>query len=248
LARVQDPDRDRQFRFIARQRRFFLCRGWPVLSVDAKKKELVGDFKNAGTCWRAEALEVLDHDFPSDALGRAIPYGLYDQGTDQGYLVVGASRETPAFGVAALRRWWLACGCWRYPGATRLLIEADCGGANGNRSWGWKAGLQRLADEFGLSITMAHYPPGASKWNRIEHRLFNRISQNWAGQPLVSYETVLKFIRATKTAGGWCCGAELDTTDYPAKQAVSAEQKSRIRIKRHRTLPKWNYTIHPRRK
>jgi len=247
-ARVHDPDRDRQFRFIARQRQYFLRRGWPVLSVDTKKKELVGDFKNTGTCWRAEPLEVLDHDFPSDAVGRAIPYGLYDQGADQGYLVVGTSRETPAFGAAAVRRWWLACGRRRYPGATRLLIEADCGGANGNRSWGWKAGLQRLADEFGLTITVAHYPPGASKWNRIEHRLFNRISANWAGQPLVSYETVLNFIRTTKTASGWCCEAELDTTEYPAKQAISEEQKRRIRIKRHRTLPKWNYTIYPRRK
>jgi hypothetical protein len=248
LARVQDPDRDRQFRFIARQRQYFLRRGWPALSVDAKKKELVGNFKNPGACWRAEALAVLDHDFPGDAVGRALPYGLYDQGADRGYVVVGTSRETPAFGAAAVRRWWLAYGRWAYPAAERLLIEADCGGANGYRSWGWRAGLQRLADELRLSITVAHYPPGASKWNRIEHRLFNRISRNWAGQPLVSYEAVLNFIRATRTASGWCCGVELDTTDYPAKQAISAEQKQRIRIKRHRTLPKWNYTIHPRSK
>jgi hypothetical protein len=187
LARVHDPDRDRQFRFIARQRQFFLRQGWPVLSVDTKKKELVGNFKNPGACWRPEALEVLDHDFPADARGRALPYGLYDQGADRGYVVVGRSRETPAFAAAAVRRWWLAYGRWVSPGAERLLIEADCGGANGYRRWGWRAGLQRLADELCLSITVAHYPPGASKWNRIEHRLFNRISRNWAGQPLVSY-------------------------------------------------------------
>ena len=152
-----------------------------MISVDTKKKELVGDFKNPGPCWRAEPLEVLDHDFPSEAVGRAIPYGMYDQGADQGYVVVGTSQETPAFAAAAMRRWWLACGRQRYPGATRLLIEADCGGANGNRSWVWKAGLQRLADEFGLVITVTHYPPGASKWNRIEHRLFSRSAPTGPG-------------------------------------------------------------------
>lgn len=245
LARTHEPDRDRQFRLIARQRRHFLRRGLPVLSLDAKKKELVGNFKNRGACWRRQALEVLDHDFPSAAVGRAIPYGVYDQGYDTGYVVVGTSRETPAFALAVLRRWWRERGCWRYPAATGMLIEVDCGGGNGNRSWTWKAGLQRLADELRLGITVAHYPPGASKWNRIEHRLFNRISANWAGQPLVSYETVLNFIRTTRTGSGWPCAAALDTKDYSGKVKVTAAQKAKVRLVPHRTLPKWNYTIRP---
>ena len=246
LARVHDPDRDRQFRLIARQRQRFLRQGWPVLSVDTKKKELVGNFKNAGACWRTAALPVLDHDFPSASLGRAIPFGIYDQGYDSGYVVVGTSRETAAFAIAALRQWWRTYGRWRYPAAARLLIEADCGGANGNRSWAWKVGLQRLADEYGLTITVAHYPPGASKWNRIEHRLFNRISRNWAGQPLVSYETVLNFIRTTRLASGFSCGVYLDTTDYPVKVVVPEEKRAQVRLRVHRALPKWNYTIRPR--
>jgi len=245
LARVHDPDRDRQFRLIARQRRRFLRRGFPVLSVDTKKKELVGDFKNPGACWRTEALPVLDHDFPSAARGRAIPFGIYDQGYDCGHVAVGTSRETAAFAGAALRRWWRSCGRYRYAAAPRLLIEADCGGANGNRSWAWKVALQRLPDEAGLSITVAHYPPGASKWNRIEHRLFNRISANWAGQPLVSYETILNFIRTTTLPSGWSCAAWLDTTQYPTKVVVSAAERNRVRLRRHRMLPKWNYTIRP---
>jgi hypothetical protein len=245
LARTQDPDRDRQFRLIARQRRRFLRGGLPVLSLDTKKKELVGHFKNPGTGWRQQALEVLDHDFPSDAVGRAIPYGIYDEGWDDGYVVVGTARATPEFAVAAVRHGWQRVGRWRYPTATRLLLEVDCGGANGHRNWGWKVALQRLADELYVAVTVTHYPPGASKWNRIEHRLFNRISANWAGQPLVSHETVLNFIRTTRTGSGFCCGAALDTTDY-ARVKVTAEQKARVRLVSHRTLPKWNYTIRPR--
>jgi hypothetical protein len=245
LARVHDPDRDRQFRYIARQRRRFLRRGWPVLSVDTKKKELVGLFKNPGVCWRKQPLAVLDHDFRSDAAGRAVPFGIYDQGRDMGYVVVGTSRETPAFAAAALRRWWRDCGRWRYPGAERGLIEADCGGANGNRSWAWRVELQRLANEFRVRITVAHYPPGASKWNRVEHRMFSRISQNWAGQPLEDYETVINFIRATRLGSGFRCVAVLDTTTYEEVR-VTAKQRARVRLAPHRVLPKWNYTIHPR--
>jgi hypothetical protein len=186
LAGTRDPDRDRQFRLMARRRRRFHQQGWPVISVDTKKKEWLGNFKNPGRCWRAEELPVGDHDFPSWAVGRGIPYGIYDEIRNAGYVVIGTSHETAAFAVAAIRSWWLETGRWCYPQARRLLIEADCGGANGNRSWGWKVGLHGLADEFGLAITMQHDPPGASKWNRIEHCMFNLISANWSGQPLVS--------------------------------------------------------------
>jgi Rhodopirellula transposase DDE domain len=247
LAGTRDPDRDRQFRLLARRRRYFLRRGWPVLSVDCKKKELVGNFKNAGRCWRRRALDVLDHDFPSLAAGRAIPFGVYDIGGNEGYVVVGTSRETPQFAVAALRRWLLEEG-WRRCRRGRLAIEADCGGGNGSRSWGWKAGLQGLADEFGLAITVGHFPPSASKWNLIEHRLFSAISKNWAGQPLVSYEAVLKFIRGTTSATGLCCYACLDRRDYPAKVKVPPEEREAIQLQRHKVLPKWNYTIRPRTK
>jgi len=246
LAGTRDPDRDRQFRLLARRRRYFLRRGWPVISVDCKKKELVGNFKNAGRCWRREALDVLDHDFPSLAVGRAIPYGVYDIGRNEGYVVVGTSRETPQFATAAIRRWLQDEGRWRYRGAGRLAIEADCGGGNGNRSWGWRAGLQELADEFGLVVTVGHFPPSASKWNLIEHRLFSQISRNWAGQPLGSYETVLKFIRATTSEAGLWCQAWLDSREYPTKVKVSKEEQQTIRLERHKVLPQWNYTIRPR--
>lgn len=247
LARTHEPDRDRQFRLIERRRRWFLSRDLPVLSVDTKKKELVGNFKNAGTCWRKESRAVLDHDFPSWAIGRAIPFGIYDEGRDRGFVVVGTSHETPEFAVEALRTWWLEVGFWGYPNAGRWLIEADCGGANGNRPWAWKVGLQRLADEFHVAITVSHYPPGASKWNRIEHRLFNLISANWAGEPLVSYETVLKHIRATISPSGFPCRAVLDQRDYPTKQKVTAEQRAAVQLRPYKVLPRWNYTILPRR-
>jgi len=246
LAGTHDPDRDHQFRVLARRRRYFLRRGWPVLSVDCKKKELVGNFKNPGHCWRKEPRDVLDHDFPSQAVGRAVPYGVYDVGRNEGYVVVGTSRETPQFAAAALRGWLRDEGRWRYRGAGRLAIEADCGGGNGNRSWGWRAGLQDVADEFGLAITVGHFPPAASKWNLIEHRLFSQISRNWAGQPLVSYEAILKFIRATTSETGLRCWAWLDRRDYPTKVEVSKEEQQTIRLQRHKVLPRWNYTIRPR--
>jgi hypothetical protein len=248
LARTHEPDRDRQFRLLVRRRRHFLRQGWPMLSVDTKKKELVGEFKNPGDCWRQQSLDVLDHDFPSDAVGRAIPYGIYEHGRNRGYVVVGTSHETAEFAVAAIRSWWMEVGRAAYPGTRRLGIEADCGGANGNRLWAFKAGLQGLADEFGLTITVGHLPPGASKWNPIEHRMFNLISANWTGQPLVSYETVLKFIRSTRSRTGFCCRACLDRAFYATKRKVSKEQKARVQLMPHRALPKWNYTIRPHRK
>jgi Rhodopirellula transposase DDE domain len=247
LARTREPERDRQFRLIERRRRWFLGRDLPVLSVDTKKKELVGNFKNPGACWRKVCRDVLDHDFPSEAIGRAIPFGIYDEGRDRGFVVVGTSHETSEFAIEALRTWWLKAGFWRYPTAGRWLIEADCGGANGNRLWAWKVGLQRLADEFHVAITVSHYPPGASKWNRIEHRLFNRISGNWAGEPLVSYETVLKHIRTTISPSGFPCQAVLDQRDYATKQKVTADQKAAVRLRPYKILPRWNYTIFPRR-
>ena len=185
-AGTRHKDRDRQFRYLVRLRKLYRTQGWPVISVDTKKKELVGDFKNPGQSWRREDREVLDHDFPSWAVGRAIPHGVYDLAFDDGLFVVGTSHETPSFAVAAIRHWWLEVSRWRYFGKRRLLIEADAGGANAATKWEWKVALQRLADEFDLIITVTHYPPGASQWNPIDHRMFSLISATWAGEPLVS--------------------------------------------------------------
>ena len=246
-AGIGDAARGRQFRHIIRMRKLYLGKGLPVISVDTKKKELVGNFKNAGRIWRRQARRVFDHDYPSWALGRAIPVGIYDLGHNDGYVVVGTSHDTAAFVTAAIRRWWRVVGGRRYPGARRLLLEMDGGGANDPRKWLWKIALQKLADETGLIIVVTHYPPGASKWNPIEHRMFSAISGNWAGEPLVSYETVLKYIRTTRTESGFRCRAWLDRKEYPARQRAGPEDKARVRLKPHRVLPKWNYTIWPHR-
>jgi DDE family transposase len=245
IASTHDPDRDRQFRYIEKQRRAFEKAGNPVISVDTKKKELIGRFKNPGRTWRQSALEVNDHDFPSQAEGKAIPYGIYDLRRNSGYVLVGISHETPEFAIAAIRRWWLVCGQRSYAGTERLLIQADCGGANSNRSWRWKNALQRLADEFQLTITVTHFPPSASKWNPIEHRMFSLISANWAGEPLLSYETVVKFIRTTRSKSGFECQARLDRTIYPTKVKLSPAQRDQIDCRPHRLYPHWNYTIRP---
>ena len=244
-SKKQDPERDRQMRYITRIRHRYEKAGNPVISVDTKKKELIGEFKNAGRTWRQAPFEVLATDFPSDAAGKAIPYGIYDVAHNTGFVVIGVSHETAAFAVAAIRRWWYAEGHPQFPSQTELLILADGGGANGYRNGWWKWELQRLADETGLSIRVMHYPTSASKWNLIEHRLFNHISSNWAGQPLVSYETALKFIRTTTTEQGLCCQACLDPADYPTGQKLTREQKAQINLTRHAVLPKWNYTIKP---
>lgn len=241
----QDADRDRQMRYLARQRRAFLKADQPVISVDTKKKELIGNFKNAGRTWRREARQVLTTDFASDAAGKAIPYGVYEVARNRGCVGVGVSHETAEFAVNVIRRWWQTEGQTAYPKATEMLIQADGGGANAANSWLWKWELQRLADETGLTITVTHYPTSASKWNLIEHRLFNHISANWAGEPLVSYETVLKFIRTTTTETGLCCTAYLDRKPYQTQLTLTQEQKRTIRLRRHRVLPKWNYTIRP---
>jgi Rhodopirellula transposase DDE domain len=246
-AGTRHEDRDRQFRYPVRMQKLYRARGWPVISVDTKKKERVGDFKNPGRRWRREDREVLDHDFPSRAIGRAIPYGIDDLACDDGLVVVGTSHEAPSFAVAAIRRWWVEVGRWRYAGAGRLLIEAGAGGANAATKWEWKMALQRLADEFGLIITVTHDPTGASKWNPIDHRMFSLIGADWAGEPLVSYETILGYIRGTRSTKGFHCRACPDETDYPTGYRVTPDERARVRLKPRRVLPRWNYTIWPHR-
>jgi hypothetical protein len=246
LTNEPNPDRDRQMRYIARLGRAFQKAGKPAISVDAKKRELVGNFKNAGRIWRQQPLDVLETDFRSDAKGIALPYGIYDVARNAGYVVVGVAHETAEFAVAVIRAWWVEVGQAAYPGQQQLLIQVDDGGANDSRSWLWKAGLQALADEFGLTITVTHYPVGASKWNPIEHRLFCFISLNWAGQPLVSYATILNFIRTTRTESGLRCQAKLDRTRYETGLSITAEERASINWKPRRLFPNWNYTIAPR--
>jgi len=245
VAGIRDLDRDQQFRYLTRLRRLYISLGLPVISVDTKKKEWVGNFKNPGRCWRRQDRDVLDHDFPSWASGRAIPVGVYDLVHNDGYVLVGTSHDTPAFTVAAIQRWWREVGRRRYCGARRLLIEADGGGATDRRKWAWKVALQGLADECGLVITVTPYPPGASKWNPVEHRLFSPVSANWAGEPLVSYETILKYIRTTRTETGLRCRARLDKKEYPAAQRLAPRDKQRVRLRRRWPRPQLNYTILP---
>jgi len=245
LTKKHVPERDQQMRYAARVRRTFIQGGFPLISIDAKKRELIGNFKNGGRTWRRKNLAVLENDFPYEAEGIAIPYGIYDVGRNEGLVMIGVSHQTADFAVKAIRIWWLKMGQHIYKRRKHLLIEADCGGANGNRCWLWKWGLQQLADEFGLTITVTHLPTGASKWNPIEHRMFSHISQNWAGEPLRSYETILKFIRTTKTETGFRCRAYRDAAQYETGLKITKEQKAQINLKWHRVLPKWNYTIAP---
>ncbi len=247
LAGTHDPNRNRQFRYLAQQRRRYLRRGWPVISVDTKKQESVGNFRNPGRAWRRAERAVLDHDFRRYAIGIGIPYGVYDEGCNAGYVVVGVSHDTAAFAIATLRRWWIEVGRTKYPNARRWLIEADNGGANGSRNWRWKVGLQALADEFQIIIAVSHTPPGASKWNLIDHRMFSLISENWAGEPLVSYGVMLNFIRSTRSETGFRCQACLDRHHYPLGVKTSAKDKANIDLRRRRVLPQWNYTIWPHR-
>jgi hypothetical protein len=243
LSRDQDPRRDHQMRYLVRMRNWFLNRKLPVISVDCKKKELIGLFRNPGRTLRREALDVLSTDFPSDAKGKGIPYGIYDVAHNDGYLVLGVSHETAKFVIAAIRRWWLEIGSVRYKGCDQLLIEADSGGANACDSWLWKVGLQSLADEFDLAITVTHYPAGASKWNPVEHRMFSTISANWAGQPLISYEMMLKFIRTSKTKTGFLCLARFDRKKYQTKLKVSLADRQNLNLHPCTVFPEWNYTI-----
>ena len=245
VCKTPPEDRDAQFARIAQIRKDFAARCLPVISVDTKKKELVGCFKNAGTAWGQQSVEVKDHDFLSEALGKAVPYGIYDLQANRGTVVVGTTRETPEFAVDAIERWWLDEGRQRYPEATKLALLADCGGANGPSNRAWKCALyERLVQRHGLTVTAAHFPPGASKWNPIEHRLFSESSKNWAGRPLDSWETVLKFIQTTTTKTGLEVRAHLLDRHYQRVKITDA-QISALPITRHEALPKWNYTLSP---
>ena len=242
------PDRDAQFRYINDRVKAALGAGEPAISVDTKKKELVGDFRNAGREWQPKGSpeEVRVHDFLIPELGRAAPYGVYDIGENAGWVSVGVDHDTASFAVNAIRRWWRLMGSVRYPRAKTLTITADGGGSNGSRLRLWKIELQKLADELGLAITAHHLPPGTSKWNKIEHRLFSFITGNWRGKPLVSHEVIVQLIAATTTKTGLTVRCELDPNTYPAGVKISDAELAAVDILRHTFHGEWNYTIRPR--
>jgi hypothetical protein len=241
----QHPDRDAQFRYIQRQGKSFLGRSWPVVSVDTKKKELVGNYANSGQEWQPagepEAVNV--HDFPDPDVPKAVPRGVYDLQHDLGWVTVGCSHDTASFAVESIRRWWREMGRALYPQAEQVLICADSGGSNGYRIRLWKVELQRWANETGLDITVCHYPPGTSKWNKIEHRLFSYITMNWRGRPLISYQVVVNLIAATTTKTGLRVKADLDTEVYPTKVKVTDEELATLDLHPHHFHGEWNYTI-----
>ncbi|WP_285574790.1 ISAzo13 family transposase [Streptomyces sp. RTGN2] len=243
---AQHPDRDAQFRYLNEQARDHRDAGDPVISVDSKKKELIGDYKNAGHEWQpaGQPVRVKTHDFPGQA-EKAIPYGIYDMTANTGWVSIGTDHDTAAFAVASIRRWWQAVGRHDYPGARRLLITADGGGSNGYRTRGWKTQLADLVAETGLEITVCHLPPGTSKWNKIEHRLFSHITMNWRGRPLTSHEVMLQTIAATTSRTGLTVQAELDSGEYPTGIRVSDGEIAVLPITRHRFHGDWNYTLHP---
>ena len=246
LAGASHPNRDDQFQCITALRERCAAANTPVISVDTKKKELVGAFKNAGAKWDRAPELVRDHDFPSDAKGRAIPYGIYDLQANTGTVFVGTTADTPAFAVDCIEKWWRTEGRKRYPEAATLQILADSGGSNGCRPRAWKFQLQhRLCNRHGLRVTVAHYPTAASKWNPIDHRLFSEISRNWAGRPLDSYETILKYLRTTRTAAGLRVRAHLVKKVYKTGIKVTDAQMEQLHITSDSSLPKWNYTIEP---
>ncbi len=247
LEGASHPDRDAQFQYINSRVREFLRRQQPVISVDTKKKELVGNFKNGGKEWqpKGEPEKVEIHDFASPEFPKVIPYGVYDIGKNMGWINVGTDHDTASFAVASVRRWWFGMGREIYPSATALLICADCGGSNGYRVRLWKIELQTLASETGLRITICHFPPGTSKWNKVEHRLFSHISMNWRGRPLVSHEVIVKLIGETTTNTGLEVKAQLDKRRYPVKIKVTDEEMKMIKIRPHKFHGEWNYSINP---
>ena len=248
VAGQSNPYRNQQFEYINRTRARFERQGWPAISIDTKKRELVGLFKNPGATWQRTPVLVNDHDFRTDAKGIAIPWGLYDTQANRGQVFVGTSHDTPTFSVTAMAQWWSRTGRKRYANSDRLLILADSGGSNGARTRAWKYELQtRFCDRFGLTVTVCHYPPGASKWNPIEHRLFSEISKNWAGQPLESYETMINYLRTTKTQAGLVVNATLLTGEYPTGIKISKQQMDCVNLRQHKVLPMWNYTLVPAR-
>ena len=242
------PDRDAQFRHINACVARALAKGTPVISVDTKKKELIGNYQNEGRQWRPakKPVHVQGHDFPHPDVPRAYPYGIYDLERNTGFVNVGTDHDTGAFAVASIRGWWRHEGQRLYPQTLEVLITADGGGSNGSRLRLWKVELQALADETGLSLTVCHFPPGTSKWNKIEHRLFSFISSNWRGEPLRDYETVVKLISRTATAKGLTVTCRLDRRKYPTGRKVTPEEMKRVNLIRHAFHGDWNYTIRPR--
>jgi hypothetical protein len=244
---VDHPDRDAQFRYINNQMHNALASGEPAISVDTKKKELVGDFKNGGREWRPKGQpeEVRVHDFKIKELGRVAPYGVYDIGENVGWVGVGTDHDTAEFAVATIRNWWRRMGSPIYPRARSILMTADGGGSNGSRLRLWKTELQRFVDETAIPVTVCHFPPGTSKWNKIEHRLFSFITQNWRGKPLVSHEVIVNLIAATTTESGLRVHAEIDASEYPPGKKVTDAELAEVNIQRHKFHGEWNYTILP---
>jgi hypothetical protein len=247
---MQHPDRNAQFKHINATAEACLDRGVPVISVDTKKKELVGNFKNGGREWQPKGEpDLVDvHDFPQDAIGKAIPYGIYDVAANAGFVSVGTDHDTPVFAVTSIEAWWKQVGAKRYPDAREIFITADAGGSNGYRLHLWKYELQRLADKLGLAIRVSHFPPGTSKWNKVEHRLFSFISINWRGRPLRTYETVVNLIANTTNRGGLVVRARLDRRKYPTGKKVPAKEFKKLNVEPDRWHGDWNYVIRPREK
>ena len=245
---AEHPDRNAQFQYINSRARAYLKTGDPVISVDTKKKELIGNYKNNGQTWlpKGQPIEVNMHDFPGPGEGKAVPYGIYEIGKDRGYVNVGINHDTGEFAVASIQRWWKHLGRKNYPQSKRLLITADAGGSNGYRLKLWKAELQNFADKTGLTITVCHFPPGTSKWNKIEHRLFSFISVNWKGRPLTSYQVIVNSIASTKTQTGLKVYAVFDENKYALRKSVSPQEMKTLQIIPHEFHGEWNYTIKPR--
>jgi hypothetical protein len=249
LEGAQHPDRNAQFEYLNTQVQTYLAKRWPVISVDAKKKELVGQYANGGREWQPQGQPELVkvHDFPDPQLGKAIPYGIYDVGRNLGWVNVGCDHDTASFAVESIRRWWTQMGSALHKKAKQLLICADSGGSNGYRVRLWKVELQELADTLGVTLTVCHLPPGTSKWNKIEHRLFSHISLNWRGRPLVSHEVIVALIGATTTQSGLRVEAALDSRPYPTRVEVSDEALAQVHLRPHQFHGEWNYSILPRR-
>ena len=244
---AQHPDRDAQFHYLNDQVTVHLRRGWPVISCDTKKKETIGNLKNGGREWqpKGQPVEVDVHDFPDPEEGKAIPYGILDLAANEGFVVVGDDHDTAEFATATIGRWWDKVGSVAYPKARRLLITADAGGSNGYRVRAWKTGLGALAERTGLTITVCHFPPGTSKWNKVEHRLFSAITTNWRGRPLVSHEVMVNLIAGTTTRTGLKVHAERDQGYYPIKVKITDRQLAAVPLTGHRFHPEWNYSIGP---
>jgi len=246
--KADHPDRDKQFNYINRKVKKFISLNIPVISVDTKKKELIGNYKNGGKEWtkKGKFKKVLSHDFPDPKVPKAVPYGVYDIGDNSGWVNVGIDADTAEFAVESIRQWWRRLGRKKYSAATALMICADSGGSNAHRSHLWKREIQKLADQFKLSISVCHFPPGTSKWNKIEHRLFSYITMNWRGHPLVNYETVVNLIASTRTKTGLQVDARLDKRTYKRGIKVSKEELAQINIKRATFHGEWNYRISPK--